>query len=294
VGPQFQLWARVGENGVVFNGTRASNSFTVETGGRLFLASYFPGQWGDVHGRVSTELSQYAGASGRMTVAVIRWKSSAAVGLVSLRDEAERAGQSRLADEIAAEAEREADPPQAPNGWSYLWFLGPSDIFARAEDEIRCHTRENAGILQTEAPRELTHDTRIAWEWKIDALPSTMAENAVLSHDYMSLAVEFSDGRDITYYWSAELDVGTGYWCPLPTWKDREFHVVIRSGKQDLGSWLSEERNLYEDYLRYIGAPPSRIVRVWLIANSLFQRKDGICSYRGIRLMGRDSEKALS
>jgi len=70
--------------------------------------------------------------------------------------------------------------------------------------------------------------------------------------------------------------------------------VVIRSGKQDLGSWLSEERNLYEDYLRYIGAPPSRIVRVWLIANSLFQRRDGVCSYRGIRLIEHNSETALS
>jgi hypothetical protein len=293
VGPQFQLWTRIGENGDVFNGTRTSNSFSAETGGRLFLSSYFPGQWADRKGRLATELSQYAGLSGGLTVAVIRWKDSAAGGLNSLHSEAEQIGESALADEILAESVREADPPSEPGGWSYLWFLGRSDIFARAEDEIRCHTRENVGILQTEIPCALTPDTRIAWDWKVDALPSTMAENAVLSHDYLSLAVEFNDGRDITYYWSCELDVGTGYWCPLPTWKDREFHVVIRSGERNLGAWLSEERNLYEDYEHYIGVPPSRIVRVWLIANSLFQRKDGICSYRRIRLTDGDREKIL-
>ena len=121
-----------------------------------------------------------------------------------------------------------------------------------------------------------------------------MAENAVLSHDYLSLAVEFNDGRDITYYWSSKLSVGTGYWCPLPTWKDREFHVVLRSGEQGLGAWLSEERNLYEDYQHYIGTPPARIVRVWLIANSLFQRKDGVCSYRRILLSDGDHRHELS
>jgi hypothetical protein len=68
---------------------------------------------------------------------------------------------------------------------------------------------------------------------------------------------------------------------------------VIRSGERNLGAWLSEERNLYEDYEHYIGVPPSRIVRVWLIANSLFQRKDGICSYRRIRLTDGDRENVL-
>ena len=41
--------------------------------------------------------------------------------------------------------------------------------------------------------------------------------------------MEFDNGRDITYYWSSKLPVGTGYDCPLPNWAGREFHVVVRS-----------------------------------------------------------------
>jgi hypothetical protein len=103
-------------------------------------------------------------------------------------------------------------------------------------------------------------------------------------HDYPSLAVEFDNGRDITYYWSSALPVGTGYDCPLPNWRGREFHVVIRSGSAGLGTWQAERRDLYHDYRYYMARPPARVVRVWLIANSLFQRGEGSCEYADIRL----------
>jgi hypothetical protein len=92
--------------------------------------------------------------------------------------------------------------------------------------------------------------------------------------------VEFDNGQDITYYWSAELPVGTAYRCPIPTWTARETHVVIRSGSEGLGQWFDEERDIYRDYLEFVGGPaPARIVRVWLIAVSLFQGKEGECRY---------------
>ena len=108
------------------------------------------------------------------------------------------------------------------------------------------------------------------------------------SHDYLSIAVEFDNGRDITYYWSNSLEPGTGYDCPLPNWKGKEYHVVVRSGELGLGTWLNERRNLYEDYQFYMGEPPARIVKVWLIANSIFQRGDASCDYSDIVLTNSD------
>jgi hypothetical protein len=103
------------------------------------------------------------------------------------------------------------------------------------------------------------------------------------THDYLSIAVEFDNGQDITYYWSAELPVGTSYRCPIPTWTARETHMVVRSGRQGLGQWFSEERDVYKDYAEAIGGPmPARIVRVWLIAVSLFQGREGKCQYADI------------
>ena len=84
----------------------------------------------------------------------------------------------------------------------------------------------------------------------------------------------------------------TGYWCPLPTWKDREYHVAARSGTQELGQWIDEQKSLYDDYAAHIGAPPERIRRVWLIANSMFQRGRGECAYRAIRIQGSGGTEA--
>src|SRR5207253_1427974 len=132
------------------------------------------------------------------------------------------------------EFERLKEPTLPPLNWSYLWFLGQSEIFKPSTDDghacIACHTHRNAGILQRDAVFDLSPGTKFRWSWKVDELPSVLPENSALSHDYLSVAVEFENGRDITYTWSPELPAGTGYWCPLPTWKDREFHVVVRSG----------------------------------------------------------------
>jgi hypothetical protein len=73
----------------------------------------------------------------------------------------------------------------------------------------------------------------------------------------------------------------------------KEFHVVVRCGGEGLGEWHSERRNLYTDYRRYMGEPPARIVRIWLIANSVFQRGEGICDYADIRLLSETGQERV-
>ena len=284
IGPQLELWMRIGERGVIFNGTRETYTFQAETSGRLFLGNGFPGQWGDVHGRVSTSLDEYVGVKGGLTVVVIHWKGDAASGLAEATD-----------DILAPEAHRLRDRVDPPKGWEYLWFLGRSEIFRDGVDGgrpcIECNTHRNVAILQHDASFPLEPGTNIRWSWKVDELPSVLPENTAASHDYLSVAVEFENGRDITYTWSPEMSVGTGYWCPLPNWKDREFHVVVRSGATDLGKWLDESRDLHADYRKYMGEPPQRIVRVWLIAVSLFQRRTGRASFRDFVLEAADGQQ---
>jgi hypothetical protein len=117
----------------------------------------------------------------------------------------------------------------------------------------------------------------------MEKLPSKVAEDTLPTHDYLSVAVEFDNGQDITYFWSCELPLETTFRCPIPTWTHRETHVVARTGLQDLGKWLSEERDVYADYAERIGGPmPERIVRVWLIAVTIFQQTEGRCQFADI------------
>ncbi len=281
--PQFGLWCRLGENGVVFNSTHDTNTFKAETSAELYLATQFPGQFADPTGRVQPPLGAYDKADGGFAVLVIVWRARPLEALKKM---------AKLGDPfglLGAELRRRERPPSKPDGWSFLWFLGISDIFDEREWQgarcIHCRTRGNVGILQKDVVLPLTPDTELRWDWMVSALPSRLREDTSASHDYLSIAVEFENGRDVTYHWSWELPPDYGYWCPLPTWRDREFHVVVRSGEAELGTWLSEKRNLFEDYRRYMGSPPERIVRVWLIAGSRWQRFEGEMSVKGIKLV---------
>jgi len=272
VGPQFQLWARVGESGPIFNGPRAHHSFVSDRAGRLYLGSYFPGQWGDPSGRVATDLRAYRRIRGGLAAAALVWGDA---GPEAGLDAVAAAGD--VGGLAAAERARLAAPVEPPEGWRPLWLLGRSEIF-RAEPcdgrrAVACRVRGDVGILQKEAALALEPGTRLRWSWRVDALPSELPEDTALSHDYVSIAVEFEDGRDVTYTWSRRLPAGRSYWCPLPTWTDREHHVVVRSGTEGLGRWHDEERDLYADHAARMGPPPARIVRVWLIAVGLFQRR---------------------
>jgi hypothetical protein len=71
------------------------------------------------------------------------------------------------------------------------------------------------------------------------------------------------------------------------TWCDRQTHLVIRSGAQDLARFIDEERGVLADYRSAIGgADPLRIVAVWLIAVSVFQQQQGRCGYARIAVIG--------
>jgi hypothetical protein len=70
--------------------------------------------------------------------------------------------------------------------------------------------------------------------------------------------------------------------------------MVVRTGDADLGRWVEEEVAVRHDYSAAVGEPPERIVGVWLIALSLFQRRRGRCAYRVIELIeGERSERVL-
>jgi hypothetical protein len=292
VTPKTQLWARIGEAGPIRSSSRDSNTARAQTDGRLYFGNYFPNDWKDTRGARQEDDAVYASMKGEIWILVVRWNGSAKDGLAALAAAGDPLGV------VASERERLALGDPNPPGWRHLWHLGDTEIFRASEgpsgeQALACEVVGDAGILQRDAAFPLRPDTEIAWRWRVDALPGLVREDSIPSHDYLSLAVEFANGLDLTYYWSRSLPVGTAYWCPLPNWKRREFHVVIRSGNEGLGAWHAEHRNLHADALRHFGAHPGDVVRIWLIAVSVFQRRRGAFSIAGIRLRGGGDEQIV-
>jgi hypothetical protein len=326
VGPQFGLWFKIGVDGRVFNSTGASNTFTAETEGELYVANQMPGWFTNpMGGRVSDNLSAYHKTAGQFNILIVRWRKETSVEDVAkllAGYSAPYPGGKLLALMERSRVQREASH-KLPEGWSYLWFLGRSTTFS---SELPYSTSDSTGTVLSKLPgiscvpnhtvsilRHLLRPhplpfhpgTTISWSWLLNCLPSTLREDTVLTHDYLSLAVEFSNGRDLSYTWSCSLPKETGYWCPFPTWTDREHHVVVRSGQEGLGDGAEERRDVYADYVKYIeggrtdeaelkARMPGQVVGVWLIATDLLQRGGGGMDVWDIRIQsGEDAEDVV-
>jgi hypothetical protein len=290
--PRFALWARIGGRGPIVNGTRDTTSFAAAHDGLLELALY-NGEWATPDGVLATPVEAYGGSGGVVEVLAIRWRGSAAAGITAL-------ARALPADELLAmEAERLAYAVAPPGGWRHLWFLGPTESFANETGDdgraaIRVDTANDVGILQKPVDFALGPSTTLAWRWRVDELPAVAGENDPIAHDYTSLALEFENGQDLTWYWSAGLPVGTHYRCPLATWAARETHWVLRSGAEGLGCWHEERRMVAADYRAAVGADvPARVVGVWLIAVSIFGHRRGRATFADVVLRDGDRELAV-
>jgi hypothetical protein len=283
--PKVGLWFRVGDEPLAKIVDRGCSIEAVQ-GGRLRFAAKPPGEFTDVAGRFEPDQSR-AQLQGGFRVAVIQWRASLDESLASAAE---------ISPSLFAPLlERLRKPVLPPKGWHYLWRLGQGEIYQSdpAGHELCCHTRSDVGILQYPLHRRLTADTSLSWDWLVEQLPSTLPEHIPPTHDYLSIAMEFDNGLDLTWMWSCELPKDTIFQCPLPWWDQRETHWVIRSGTQQLGQWLSERRSILADYERAIGGTaPKNIVAVWLIANTAFQRREGRCRYRDITVT--DAEGKVS
>lgn len=294
LGPAHQVWTRVGGCGPISRGPRAVRTLTAAHAGELELGLAFPGEWADADGAVRGGRLRWRVTPGGFAVLALVWERGTDVP-AQLRALAGRAGIDALVGPLGEEAEtlEHGELRTAPVDWTAHPLIGPSTVYAAKDRQIGCVTHGDAGIICHPVHARLDASTRLRWRWRVDQLPSVLPEDSLLTHDYLSIAVEFEDGRDLTYQWSSSLEPGLAYRCPLPFWRERETHVVVRSGFEQLGRWIDEERPLLADHAAAIGGPPPRsVVAVWLIANSTIQRRQGVCAYAGIELAS-DHERIL-
>lgn len=262
------------------------------------LTHLYVGQFGEPSGgRLSSPLNVYNKADGRFEILVIAWKDG--VNPQGILKQYKSSSSSRKPDLVSEELDRIRHDahPSVPDDWRLLWFLGTSSIYSlqtlKGQHCMHCKPYLNTGILQKNftPPLSFKASTLVSWDWLISSLPSRLREDLTFTHDYLSVAFEFENGRDLTYTWSWELPKDFGYWCPIPSWADREYHVVIRSGPDELGKWISEERDLYADYVKYVEEGkedrermPKQIVRAWFIAGNRWQRFEGEMSVKRLRI----------
>lgn len=289
--PEFALWKRLGPDGNKFRGPRI-HTFNVSHRGTLELKLYPGVRWLDEKGNYDGEpaaLNRDSG--GGVSVAVLRWAAGTDINASLNAVLAAHPQSFWIADELK---QRKRNMRTPPAGWEFLHELGPSTIWSEVQGPpgenappraIDAQIDNDVSIVTYATDVALTNETTLNWKWKMTDIPADVAENSGLSHDYLSIAVAFDNGQDLTYYWSHDLPVNTHFACPLEAWTFRETHVVARTGEADLGQWLSEKKNIMADYERAIGGDlPARITGVWLIGVGIFQKVKGAGAFGDIEL----------
>jgi hypothetical protein len=280
--PRLLLRGRV-DGGALQQSARDTLTFAADRGGEVELGSLFPGEV-QQDGTIATDRIPYRAMSGSLSAVVVRWAPG-----VEPREQLDRVASEDASGLCAAEAARLADSPEPPPGWDHHPLVGPEDVYVASPTGITAHVPQTVSIIRRPAEAPLTPTLRLRWSWSVDALPSELPEDTALTHDYLSVALEFDDGQDLTWHWSCALPEGFAYRCPLDHWRHRETHVVVRSGTAELGRWVEEERQVLADHRVAIGGPaPARVVRAWLIAVSFFQRGEGRGEFGPIELVDGD------
>ncbi|MGL4311307.1 MAG: DUF3047 domain-containing protein [Paracoccaceae bacterium] len=274
--PGFVFFARP-EGGTLFNPMENAATMVADRDGMLEIARS-AGELADAGGNLAIPVEAYTAGIGRVEGVAIAWNVDPAEGLRRLL----AAGD---VDGIVEHAQkRVVFPDMTPEGWHNHFHFGEAGVFRQNRDEMTCRTHKTVSILRRDVDLELAEDLHLDWDWLVDELPSRVAEDQVPTHDYLSIGVEYDDGQDLTYLWSAALPQGHVFRCPLPGWNAVETHLVQRSGLADLGKWLSETRDVAADYHAHIGGTATKVVRVWLLGVSVFQRRMGQCRYRNVSI----------
>lgn len=165
-----------------------------------------------------------------------------------------------------------------PDGWDLDSKKKPIDISLVKEGEqfaVCFKSDDSAFGIYRKQDFDIRDYPFLNWEWKVTELPKGGSfldkdKDDQAAQVYISFgSLSFFNKpfvKAVGYYWSSTLPVGTE--GPCPTWSKSRV-VVLQTGKEKLGEWVSEKRNVYEDYVRlFDDKDPSDISALRLYTNS--------------------------
>ena len=98
----------------------------------------------------------------------------------------------------------------------------------------------------------------VNWSWRINTLP-TNGDESIKSTCDVPASISFVTNKvrllpkSIKYSWSTTLEKGTITKSPFAYWPARTDIIVMQSGDELAGEWVTEKRNILEDYKKLYG-----------------------------------------
>ena len=162
-----------------------------------------------------------------------------------------------------------------PKGWQLKQWAGGHDVREEKEEgRTVVHlisTQDSFGIV-----KKFRWNTKVRpkihWRWKVTVLPKG-GDVRVRSKDDQAaqLYIVFPrfpsvvNSRLLGYIWESTAPQGGEF---VSTKYSKTRYIVLESGATHLGKWITEERNVYEDYKRLFHEEPPEAAGITLMINS--------------------------
>lgn len=205
------------------------------------------------------------------------------------------------------------DPEALPDGWKPLTFrnVAAATRYSIVPDGggfvLKAESRAAASGLYRAVDLAPAAYPILVWRWKVENILQKGDERRKEGDDYAArVYVAFRYDPNVATVWE-RTRYGTyrllyGEYPPkavinyiwanrLPrdaaidnAFTDRAKMIAVRSGSQEIGRWLEEERNVYEDYRRLFGQEPPRIAGIALMTDTDNTGESAVAYYDRIAL----------
>ncbi len=180
-------------------------------------------------------------------------------------------------------------------GWNPKIFKGETSYTLVVDGNVRvlkAHSRAAASGMYKEVTLEPRKFPVLRWSWKIGGTIPGGNERTKEGDDYAARVylvfprTLFWKTKAINYIWANTLPKGEA----LPNaYTANAMMVAVESGDEKAGMWVTEERNVYEDYRRLFGEEPPEIGAVALMTDTDNTGGEATAYYGNITLGGLSS-----
>jgi len=178
--------------------------------------------------------------------------------------------------------------------WKSKSFKGVTEYTWTREDNrgfVKAVSRGTASGLYHPIEFEPHRYPYLTWQWKVDTIPAGGDASRRSGDDYGARiyvifpSFFFWNTRAINYVWATKLPKGEVLPNPFTS---NSMMISVESGPAETGKWLSETRNIYEDYKRVFGKEPPLVGAIAIMTDTDNTGESAAAGYGPIAVCSRD------
>ncbi len=179
---------------------------------------------------------------------------------------------------VIADFSSGVDAKGVPRGWQVKEKSGKADFDVVKDGDLHALVLKSANTsfsLQKEVKVDVKQYPVLSWKWKVTKLPKDGDFRKSKTDDQAAqLFLAFTKTKAIVYIWDTSAPQGLmESTSPAPFMTVKV--VVVRSGPAETGKWISETRNVYEDFKKFYGEDPPVVSGMRLQINSQHTETSG-------------------